>query len=102
MSQPAPWRFRIKLSKGSLLLLHMAAVGHVWRDSKGIWVASTEHTKRVVDNSVQKMISQGVLIATYKDNFPKLTRVGEMYLKEHPVSELLQHRRVKPERGRHG
>lgn len=80
---------RVKLPKGSLLL-HLAEQGHVWRDGQRRWVASTLHTKRVVDMRIQKMVDQGMLTATYKDNFPTLTGVGLEYLRDHPVSDLLK------------
>lgn len=84
------WKYRVKLSKGSLLLLHLAAAGHVWRGAKGLWVASTEHGMRVVDLRITNMIGKGILTATYKDNFPTLTGVGLEYLRDHPVSDLLK------------
>lgn len=99
MSTPAPWRFRLKLSQGSLLLLHLVAMGHVWRDSKGRWVASTERDKRVVDERIQKMVHQGFLVATYADNFPKLSGVGQRYLKDHPLDEVLRLNPLRKKKG---
>lgn len=81
--------FRFRLSKGSLLLLHLADMGHVWRDDCGEWVASTVHTKRKVDIRVKKMIYQGVLEAKYTDHFPRVTQLGRQYLQEHPLQDPL-------------
>lgn len=83
------WKYRVKLSKGSLLLLYLALKGHVWRDGKH-WVASTERNKRNVDLRVTKLIDQGMLSATYKDNFPKVTQLGMDYMKDHPLQGVLQ------------
>lgn len=80
----------LRLSKGSLLLLHLAAAGHVWRDDRGLWVASTLHTKRNVDNRINKMISQGVLLATFEQSFLYITETGKRYLQDHPLDEVLQ------------
>jgi len=85
-----PRTFTLKLSQGSLLLLHLAAAGHVWRDERKGWVASTERNKRVVDERIKKMIDQGVLSATYQDNFPKVTARGQLYMDEHPIEGILQ------------
>lgn len=82
--------FRFRLSKGSLLLLHLAAAGHVWRDDNGRWVATTLHTKRNVDLRIGKLISLGVLRATYEDSFLTLTDLGLAYLREHPMDDALQ------------
>jgi hypothetical protein len=82
--------YRVKLSKGALLLLHLAAVGHVWRDFNGSWVASTVHTKRCVDQRVKKLIDQGMLSARFDESFPKVTEMGRMYLRDHPVEKALQ------------
>lgn len=87
--------YRIKLSQGSLLLLHLAAMGHVWRDHRGLWVASTIHTKRNVDFRIKKMISQGVLVANYRDNFPALTDLGSRYLHDHPLEDALQAKTIR-------
>lgn len=84
------WKYRFKLSKGSLLLLHLAAVGHVWRDSRREWVASTERNKRNVDMRVQKMIHLGVLSATYSDNFLEITELGRQYMQDYPLDDVLQ------------
>ncbi len=82
--------YRVKLSKGSLLLLHLAAAGHVWRDDKGFWVASTERTKRNVQMRISKLIHQGVLIANHKDSFPRVTALGEKYMIDNPLEDVLQ------------
>lgn len=82
--------YRVKLSQGSLLLLHLAAVGHVWRDFDGNWVASTVHTKRNVSIRIRKLIHQGMLEAKYSDNFPKITEPGREYLRQHPLKDVLQ------------
>lgn len=80
---------RVKLSKGSLLLLHLAEQGHVWRDGQRRWVASTQHNKRVVDLRINNLINRGILRATYRDNFPTVTSLGLCYLNDHPVQDLL-------------
>lgn len=80
---------QIKLSKGSLLLLHLAAAGHVWRDKNGFWVASTERSKRNVQLRISRMIHQGVLDADHRSYFPRLTQDGEQYLRDHPLEDAL-------------
>lgn len=87
--------YSVKLSKGSLLLLHLAAAGHVWRDSRGFWVASTLHTKRNVHLRIIKIISQGMLVATFRDNFPRVTEMGKRYLRDHPVEDALQAKTIR-------
>jgi hypothetical protein len=87
--------FRFKLSKGSLLLLHLAAAGHVWRDEQRQWVASTLHTKRNVDIRIKKMIDQGVLEATFETSFPKVTPLGQRYMQLHPVQDALQEKIIR-------
>lgn len=87
--------FRFTLSRGSLLLLHLAAVGHVWRDFDGKWVASTVHTKRCVTVRVQKLVGQGVLEAKYSDSFPKVTELGRRYLNAYPIKDALQARTIR-------
>lgn len=82
-------RYRGTLSKGSLLLLHLVAMGHVWRDDRGLWVASTLHTKRNVDRRINNMIGKGILCATYRDQFPRLTESGHLYLQDHPLADAL-------------
>lgn len=79
----------MRLSKGSLLLLHLVAAGHVWRDDRGLWVASTQRTKRNVDFRIKNMIDKGFLLATYRDNFPRLTQHGSQYLAENPLENVL-------------
>lgn len=81
---------RITLSRGSLLLLHLAAQGHVWRGFDGNWMASTVHTKRDVSKRIHKLISQGMLSAKYDENFPKITELGRRYLQDHPIEDALQ------------
>ena len=83
------WR-PLKLSKGSLLLLHLAAAGHVWRGQKGLWYASTENAKRNVDMRINKMINIGVLSATYQDNFLTITDMGRRYLDENPIDDFMK------------
>ena len=85
---------QLKLSKGSLLLLHLVALGHVWRDAKGFWVASTDHTKRNVHLRISNMIRQGVVTATYRDQFPRLTEDGLAYLRENPLRDVLAAKRI--------
>ncbi len=82
--------YRFKLSKGSLLLLHLAEQGHVWRGDDNEWVASTVHNKRNVDLRVKRMIFDGVLTATYADEFPRLTELGRRYLADHPLDDVFQ------------
>lgn len=84
------WKYRVKLSQGSLLLLHLAAVGHVWRGKKREWVASTQRNKRNVDMRICKLIDQGMLQATYESSFPELTDLGRQYLRDHPLGEVLK------------
>lgn len=79
----------VKLSKGSLLLLHLAASGHVWRGEGGLWFASTLHTKRNVDRRINKMIDQGVLRATSRQNFPEVTPMGRMLIADSPLPRPL-------------
>lgn len=83
-------RHGIKLSRASTMLLHLAATGHVWRDDKGFWVASTPNSKRNVHLRISTMIGRGLLEATYKDQFPRATRLGQEYLRDHPVDDALE------------
>lgn len=80
----------LKLSKGSLLLLHLVAAGHVWRDDQGLWVASTVHTKRDVDARITRMVGQGVLMATFESYFPVVTEMGKRYLDDHPLATVIK------------
>lgn len=80
--------YPFKLSKGSLLLLHLAAAGHLWRDSSGRWVASTPNSKRDVHDRTEKMIEQG-LLSDQGRNFLELTELGKQYLRDHPVQDVL-------------
>lgn len=82
--------YSVKLSKGSLLLLHLVAAGHVWRDDKGLWAASTLHTRRNVHLRICKIVSQGMLTTNYHSHFPTLTELGKQYLRDHPVEDALQ------------
>lgn len=86
--------FRITLSRGSLLLLHLAALGHVWRDFDDRWVASTVHDKRCVDMRVKKLINQGMLSARFDESFPKITELGRRYLAANPIEHALQARSI--------
>jgi hypothetical protein len=86
---------RLKLSKGSLLLLHLVAIGHVWRGGDRRWVASTLHTSRVVDMRIKHMIGQGVLRATFEQNFLEITEIGLQYLRDHPIEDALGHKHIR-------
>ena len=79
-----------KLSKRALLLLSLAAAGHVWRDDKGFWVASTPNSKRNVHLRISGMIRQGMLEADHRSHFPRLTRDGQQYLRDHPLEDVLE------------
>jgi hypothetical protein len=80
--------YRIKLSKGSLLLLHLADAGHVWR-SGNQWVASTTSSKRNVTLRIDNLINRGFMRATFEDNFLTITDLGRRYMADHPVEEML-------------
>lgn len=79
----------VRLSKGSALLLHLVRAGHVWRDERGFWVASTERNKRNVHLRIIALERKGVLKTHFQRNFPELTKVGIAYLNEHPVDNVL-------------
>jgi hypothetical protein len=81
--------FPFKLPKGRLLLLHMAAAGHVWRDERGFWVATTPKFKRNVHLRIVKLVHLGYLKTDYKAIFPTLTERGRDYLNAHPLSEVI-------------
>jgi hypothetical protein len=85
----------LKLSKGSLLLLYLADMGHVWRGGDRRWVASTLHTSRVVDLRIKHMISQGVFKATYEQNFLEITEIGRRYMASHPLADALEHKTIR-------
>ncbi len=82
----------VKLSKGSALLLHLIRAGHVWRDERGFWVASTERNKRNVHLRVISLERKGVVKTHFQRNFPELTELGIRYLNEHPVDNVLERR----------
>jgi hypothetical protein len=85
----------LKLSKGSLLLLHLASIGHVWRGPDRRWVASTLHTSRVVDARINHLIGRGALRATFEQNFLEVTEAGMQYLRDHPLEDALNLRVIR-------
>lgn len=80
---------RHKLSKATLLLLHLAAQGQVWRNKEGKWVASTPHASRQVQDRINGLIGKGLLSATFEKNFPEVTEDGWAYVKQFPISDVL-------------
>jgi hypothetical protein len=92
--KPQSSPFKGKLSDATLLLLHLAQQGHVWRNDEGRWVASTVHTSRVVHDRINALIGKGFLSATFEANFPKVTQEGEKYLAAHPVREVLSRNKI--------
>lgn len=82
----------VRLSKGSALLLHLIRAGHVWRDERGFWVASTERNKRNVHLRVITLERKGVITTHMTRSFPELTDLGIMYLADNPVENILEQR----------
>lgn len=82
----------VRLSKGSALLLHLIRAGHVWRDERGFWVASTERNKRNVHLRVIVLERKGVITTHMTRSFPELTDLGIEYLATHPVENILEQR----------
>jgi hypothetical protein len=77
---------KYKLSKATMLLLHLAAQGHVWRGAQG-WMASTPHSGQLVHDRIESLIFKGLLSAG--TNFVTLTDLGREYVAAFPVDELL-------------
>lgn len=80
----------VKLSKGSALLLHLVRAGHVWRDERGFWVASTERNKRNVHLRIISLERKGMIRTRMDRSFPQLTDLGIGYLAQHPVENVLE------------
>lgn len=85
-----PTNLPVKLSKGSILLLHLVAAGHVWRDDRGFWVASTERNKRNVHLRIIKLEYRGLIKTRMDRQFPELTQLGNQCLSQNPVENLLE------------
>lgn len=85
---------KYKLSDATLLLLHLAAQGHVWRNKEGKWVASTVHASRVVHERINSLVGKGFLSATFETSFPSVTEEGKAYLQAHPMRDVLSRRKI--------
>ena len=79
----------LRPSKGQLLLMHMVHAGHVWRNEKGFWVATTPKFTRNVHLRIIKLVHLGLLETTYDRAFPRLTKRGEHELANHPLSQII-------------
>lgn len=88
VTDPTAWKYRFKLSKGSLILLHLVAANRIERVN-GRWVARTHHSNRDVTLRVNKMVNTGVLSATFEQPHPQLTEWGRRYLADHPLEDVL-------------
>lgn len=86
---------RLKLSKATVLLLHLAAQGHVWRNKDRQWVASTVHASRQVQNRISHLINKGLLSATYESEFPVVTELGRKFLEANPMKKVLSSRVIR-------
>lgn len=88
ISDPTAWKYRFKLSKGSLILLHLVAAQRVHRD-QGRWIATTHHSRRDVTFRIDRMVNQRVLWSSYLQDKPVLTPLGRQYLEDHPLEDVL-------------
>lgn len=84
-----PMKLPVKLSKGSILLLHLVAAGHVWRDDQGFWVASTERNKRNVHLRIIRLERRGLVRTHIQQSFPELTELGNTVVMANPVDSLI-------------
>lgn len=80
----------VRLSKGSILLLHLVRAGHVWRGDGGLWMASTERNKRNVHLRVMNLERRGLIVTRFDRSFPELTDLGRQCLNDNPVENVLE------------
>lgn len=81
--------YKVKLSKGSVILLDLIYCGHVWRDAKGFWTDYNSKRPRNVHLRVIKLEHHGMVTTRHDRSYVEVTAVGKQYLADNPVTEIL-------------